>query len=558
MITQSINLNLIPGAVPPRVNVTQYDEGSRTIVANLYNGTSSFTPSAGTTAKVKGTKPDKHGFEYDATISGSTVEIDLTQQMSCVAGDVPCEVELTLGDEVLGTGTFVLRVKASALADDTDISETELPDIIDAARSSAASAAASAEAAQEAANSVSVEYTVSGNPISVSAFPTEATTSMTIAPTQNLHGYDKPWAGGAGKNKLPLNQADSVTHNSVEYTKIYDDAGNAIGVNVDGTASPNLSYCVLYGDGTNGNTLNGYTTTVIPAGTSIYCGDTGSGVGLHFRYTDGTYENNVQTQTITLTKDVGAVYLQVNANTTVSDRDVRPFICLSSESDHTFAPYTNICPITGITTATVQTTDGETTNTASMELGETVFGGSVDFNAGTGSKTYVSTSITSTSGISFGVVTDGYGKFSLDLSDATALTVDNILCDKLPTISRSQYITPTQDGLAVGVSGSTPNRIGLCIYGVETLDALATWLTNNPLQVVYKLATPTTLSLTAATLTMLNGEQTVSGNGETVTLIYDGNVKQYIDTKVPDAPTTDGTYTLTCVVSGGVPTYSWT
>ena len=38
MITQTINLNLIPGGVLPRINVSQYDKGSRTLNFNIYNG----------------------------------------------------------------------------------------------------------------------------------------------------------------------------------------------------------------------------------------------------------------------------------------------------------------------------------------------------------------------------------------------------------------------------------------------------------------------------------------------------------------------------------------
>ena len=38
MITQTHNLNLIPGSVPPVVNVTQYDKTARTLVFNLWDG----------------------------------------------------------------------------------------------------------------------------------------------------------------------------------------------------------------------------------------------------------------------------------------------------------------------------------------------------------------------------------------------------------------------------------------------------------------------------------------------------------------------------------------
>ena len=48
--------------------------------------------------------------------------------------------------------------------------------------------------------------TVSGNPITItnaSSGNAEAL-EMTLEPIQDLHGYDKPWAGGAGKNLIPM------------------------------------------------------------------------------------------------------------------------------------------------------------------------------------------------------------------------------------------------------------------------------------------------------------------------------------------------------------------
>ena len=43
MITQTINLNLIPGRALPRINATQFDYGSRTLTFAIYNGDQRFT-----------------------------------------------------------------------------------------------------------------------------------------------------------------------------------------------------------------------------------------------------------------------------------------------------------------------------------------------------------------------------------------------------------------------------------------------------------------------------------------------------------------------------------
>lgn len=154
MINQSINLNLIPGAIPPRIKVSQYDEGSRTLIFMLYNGSSQYAGDTGITAKIQGTKPDGHGFCYDATYGQETgycyVTADLTRQMTVVAGAVTCEIVLEKNSQVLGTGNFILDVEAGALSDDTDISDTEIPAIIDLAETNAERAEDAADRAEAA------------------------------------------------------------------------------------------------------------------------------------------------------------------------------------------------------------------------------------------------------------------------------------------------------------------------------------------------------------------------------------------------------------------------
>lgn len=133
IITQANNVNLIPGQVHPRFHVSQYDDG-RKLTITLYNGVQLFAIPSGANAIVQGTKPDKHGFQYSATITGaSTVEVDVTTQMTAVAGDVPVEVVIVVGGNKVATGNFILAVEEAALADDTILSETQIPLIEEAA-----------------------------------------------------------------------------------------------------------------------------------------------------------------------------------------------------------------------------------------------------------------------------------------------------------------------------------------------------------------------------------------------------------------------------------------
>ena len=71
--------------------------------------------------------------------------------MTACAGDVRTQIVVTEGTGRTGTFAFILRVQESALLDDTDTSDTELPDIIDMAERNAARAEDAADRADEAA-----------------------------------------------------------------------------------------------------------------------------------------------------------------------------------------------------------------------------------------------------------------------------------------------------------------------------------------------------------------------------------------------------------------------
>lgn len=149
MITQSINLDLIPGGVLPRINVSQYDKGSRTLLFNLFSSGLPFEVPSGATVTIQGTKPDMTGFQYPCSAQGSIVTADLTDQMTVLAGEVTTEIVITDTDlNILGTCNFIINVENAALSKDIPISETELP-LLQEAIQAAAEAKASAEAAED-------------------------------------------------------------------------------------------------------------------------------------------------------------------------------------------------------------------------------------------------------------------------------------------------------------------------------------------------------------------------------------------------------------------------
>ena len=132
MITQITKLNLIPGVVLPRINVTQYDYGSRVLQFQIWDGEQRFTLTNVMSARIQGTKSDRHGFDYNANvdITNNIITADLTQQMTAAKGDCVCEIVISKSNERIGSLNFVLAVQPAALNDDTDVSDSDLPDII--------------------------------------------------------------------------------------------------------------------------------------------------------------------------------------------------------------------------------------------------------------------------------------------------------------------------------------------------------------------------------------------------------------------------------------------
>lgn len=132
MIDQNYAINLVPGKDLVVVHVSQYDVG-RNIILNLYDGSATFRPPTGSTAVIEGTKPDKRGFSLPATIQSTAAIFETTRNMCAVPGQTRCEIRIKNGTDDIGTANFILEVEPAGLADDVDISETELPEYIDGA-----------------------------------------------------------------------------------------------------------------------------------------------------------------------------------------------------------------------------------------------------------------------------------------------------------------------------------------------------------------------------------------------------------------------------------------
>ena len=224
---------------------------------------------------------------------------------------------------------------------------------------------------------------------------------------------------------------------------------------------------------------------------------------------------------------------------------IKAILVKPSETDPTFAPYLG--------------------HLYQVQIGSTVYGGYVDLVSG------VMT-------VDKGIVDLGSLNWTYDSAN-TRFKGENMPSDyKRPSSYSERYqnmacscykpndspiITTRVDNTISGYEGS--NNIYLYDFAYTDGSALKTARTGQKL--VYPLDTLLTIQLTHQQIEALVGQnnlstpldgQSIETNGvEYKELFTFADVKEYVDKKIPDAPTTDGTYTLQAVVSGGVPTYSW-
>ena len=221
MITQTLQLNLVPKGVWPRLYVSQYDAGSRTLTFEIYNGDQRFTLTSGTTAKIQGTKPDRHGFSYDANVdtSNNVITADITQQMTAAHGEAYCELVLFKSGQRIGTLNFVMMIQQAGLNDETDTSDSDLPDIIAEATEQMLTAEAYAKGTRDgiAVTSGQTGYHDNSKYYKEQA-ATQASNASTSATNANTNAL-KAEGYAVGKQNGTTQTSGTYYHNNAQYYK---------------------------------------------------------------------------------------------------------------------------------------------------------------------------------------------------------------------------------------------------------------------------------------------------------------------------------------------------
>lgn len=154
---QTVRLSITPGVVNPGAYLSQYDVG-RQIKFLLFDDTGAYTPAAGSTVKIRATKPSGFGFDVACTWSQNAVTVTVIDDMSSEAGSFGAELRITKDDEIIGTCNFLWNVERSPHQNDVidgggaaEELMQELIDAADAANDAAVAANDAADAAEAAA-----------------------------------------------------------------------------------------------------------------------------------------------------------------------------------------------------------------------------------------------------------------------------------------------------------------------------------------------------------------------------------------------------------------------
>lgn len=187
--------------------------------------------------------------------------------------------------------------------------------------------------------------------------------NVALSPYQDLHGYDNPWPAGGGKNKLDsqvvtvgyIRGSNGSLVPGIEAWKCSTDFSPIL---------PDTDY-VLYKYATGSSSVAGY---------AIYDDNK--------NYIDG--DSYGSGSTINITTPQNARYIRASWGANVATPVA---LMLATETDTSFAPYSNICPILGTDKLNIfveESYDPAATPKAVIILDNTIYGGTYDAVLGLG------------------------------------------------------------------------------------------------------------------------------------------------------------------------------
>ena len=462
--------------------------------------------------------------------------------------------------------------------------------------------------------------------------PVESLT-VNMEPIQDLHGQDAPYPAGGGKNLFPYYTGG--TFNGVTLTV---DTDGTVTLNGTATASGNFSFSGTLKAGDY--SLCDFATGTFPedanARTQIYTS------GFSCVVANNATSNRISTATLAEDSTV-EFRIRIANGFTYTNCKLKPMLQSGIQTSMTYAPYSNICPISGRQSVTVtragvnlfdesKATDGvfinantgaeiissnfvasdyikvlsnadyytnaygvgstytvsffdankryigragltnagvfntgdasyvrvstdkrqitaeqlmlnyPSTDTAyhayngqqiTVQLGQTVYGGTVDVTTGEMVVTHAAQTFDSTSDVSYAPTGQGVPRYTISNIGMKSGNRQSGLCNMFPV---STSVVTDKTHILLGGGNAV---IYIMDYeeliGATSTDAFKTWLASNTLTIYYPLAEPLTIQLTPEQLTTVLGTNNVWSDADSVSVDYVADTKLYIQKAISAA-----------------------
>lgn len=329
-----------------------------------------------------------------------------------------------------------------------------------------------------------------------------------FTPIQDLHGYSKPWAGGAGKNLVGLDHSPAGSA-STQHVTVSDKTDDTVTLTSDGSGTYSyyrIEYTLpagLYTAQVKTESSDSYTPICViydPINTNL----------------SGTIqEGTSRTFTLNAETTVNIRFFATTSDTTARTVRFYDFMLEKGSTATSYEPYSNICPISGHTQ--VQSKINDDTNTTA--LGGTEYDGEVDQVSGSGVSNMALLTFDGTENWQGNA---GWNNHSFVLNNALTGAVSvsgyttkaNLLSNSGVVEAPADIVTSTwaDEKQGVGQGDGTSLYVNLGSQ-FDTVTKFKNYLLANPLQVLYPLATPTALTLTGQNITAEVGENNVSAPG---------------------------------------------
>lgn len=354
--------------------------------------------------------------------------------------------------------------------------------------------------------------------------------SVAVEPVQDLHGYDSPWPAGGGVNKLSSDNMSRFTQAAygVQYTVQADGGITAAGTVTAITWNFSQFYTTLDAFGLSvGETL------------ALSCFGDDVNFAIHF-YADSTMLSGIDkagTPVGVIPEGTNRlrvlVYCKASSPPTVGEvinKTIYPQLETASTPSTVWHPYSNECPISGWDAVSIwnkPTHDTTLPPTVEIQLGQTVYGGTLDVVNGTLTvdRGYVDATNKEW-------VKDSSGNRYTTAFDKNAehgASRNPVLCN-------------------IGIYKSSGSAVGSAFIGtngrfyyyppadINTLKLFTDWLQENPIQICYPLATPIVIQLDPVTISAIAGQaNNVWADTGNVSVEFAADVKTYIDQKIAAA-----------------------